>query len=343
VSFVGRKPAFLRIFACLGWIAIGPACGPVDPESELGTAQSAIYGGERDSSSNDAVVALRIGDTTTYRLCTGALIAPNVVLTARHCTSIPATETIGCNAAGQSTNGNQFLADNAPGDIHVYAGVSPLMTASPRANGKQVFRPTTSALCNSDIALVVLDKAIDGIAPLRVRLSGGVAVGEVIRSIGYGENDTNYTSGVRYIQDNVPVMAFGAGVMKNGTVLGSGELEIGRATCQGDSGGPGISAATGAVVGVASRGVGCAQNYGHVYMRTAAMRDLFVQAFSVAGGEPLEEITDTPESTPPGTSGPVTMRRGGCSARIVPGLPFDDAVIGLGVALCALGVRRRKK
>lgn len=324
---------------------MGPGCGPVDPE--LATAQAAIYGGEKSDSSDDAVVALRVGDPTNYRLCTGALVAPNVVLTARHCTSIPATETIGCNAAGQSTNGNQFLGDNAPGDIHVFTGVTPTMSGTPRANGRQVFRPTTSALCNSDIALVVLDRDIDGITPLRVRLSGGVAVGEVIRSIGYGENDTNYTSGVRYKQDSVPVLALGAGVMKDGTVLGSGELEVGRATCQGDSGGPGISRDTGAIVGIASRGVSCSQNYGHVYMRTAMMRDLFAQAFAVAGGEPLEEIGGPETSTPTGVSDPhgsssSSSHHGGCSARIAPDVPSDDAVVALGFALCALGLRRRK-
>jgi hypothetical protein len=333
----------LRAAACIGWIAIAPACGPVDPDLE--TSQSAIYGGLKDDGSDDAVVALRVGDASNYRLCTGALIAPNVVLTARHCTSIPATETIGCNAAGQSTNGVQFLADNAPSDIHVYVGVSPIMTATPRANGSRVFRPTSSALCNTDIALVVLDQKIDGITPLRVRLSGGVAVGEIIRSVGYGENDQNYTSGVRYKRDDVAVMALGAGVMKDGTVLGSGELEIGRATCQGDSGGPGISAQTGAIIGVASRGVSCTMEYGHVYMRAAAMRALFDDAFAVAGGAPLEEVGGPVSSNPndpPSTSTP-SAHHAGCSARITPDLPSDDAVVALGMALCALGVRRRNK
>jgi hypothetical protein len=347
---VDGKAGFLRILhasAGLGWIAMASAvgaCGPSDPA--FGTAESAIYGGTRDDASNDAVVALRVGDAQNYRLCTGALIAPNVVVTARHCTSIAATETIGCNAEGQSTNGNHFLGDVAPADIHVFAGVTPIMTGTPRANGRQVFRPDSIALCNSDIALVVLDRTIDGISPRRVRLSGGVAVGETILSVGYGENDQSYTSGVRHVKDAL-VLAIGAGVMKDGTVLGSGEFEIGRATCQGDSGGPGISAQTGAIVGIASRGVGCSQDYGHVYMRTAAMRTLFDKAFAFAGGSAIEEEGGPSppndagaQPTPNGYKPPIAR---GCSARIAPDLPSDDSVIAVGSILLLLGVRRRSR
>src|SRR5687767_3777249 len=54
-----------------------------------GSTSSALYAGviDNDANATSSVVALRVGDGSPFELCTGALIAPNVVLTARHCVS----------------------------------------------------------------------------------------------------------------------------------------------------------------------------------------------------------------------------------------------------------------
>lgn len=325
--------ALLRAVCAAIWIAGASGCGSADgPTMSSG---SAIYAGARDDG-DDAVVALRIGDGSTYRLCTGALIAPNVVLTARHCTSVSAVETIGCTASGQSTNGDQFAGDVSPSSIHVYVGSAPMMaSAAPAATGDRVFRPSSNALCNTDIALVVLNKNISGVRPLAVRLSSGVRAGDTVRSVGYGENDASYTSGVRFSKPDVGVLAVGAGVQKDGTVLGEAEFEVGRATCQGDSGGPAISMKTGAIVGVASRGVSCSLDYGHIYDQPAAFTSLFDEAFMYAGGGPIEEARDP--SAPGAPIGENVAAAHGCDASS--GSPRGDAL----VVLLALGLIARRR
>src|SRR6202453_4451496 len=71
------------------WIVVAPllACGaPAGPESTV-TTSAPIYGGveDNDASQNPAVVAVEVdnGGTTSFALCSRALLAPNVVLPAR--------------------------------------------------------------------------------------------------------------------------------------------------------------------------------------------------------------------------------------------------------------------
>src|SRR5271166_4708332 len=84
----GRRP-----WIVLPWVTTAPlarlllaACrtapaGPGENEPTASTS-SAIYGGVEDTGSaqNDAVVAIKVGDGQQFELCTGTLIAPNVVL-----------------------------------------------------------------------------------------------------------------------------------------------------------------------------------------------------------------------------------------------------------------------
>jgi Trypsin len=87
---------FIGAFAIVG-------CGDAGPHAEETHATAeAIYGGlpDNDARQNQAVVSLKIGDATTFELCSAALIAPNVVLTARHCVSTNLTQSIACDSNG---------------------------------------------------------------------------------------------------------------------------------------------------------------------------------------------------------------------------------------------------
>ena len=83
------------------------ACGGEDP-AQAGAAEQDddIFGGVKDddSTSKSAVVALRIKRANNYELCSGALIAPNVVLTARHCVARILTDTVSCTDCGRTWN-----------------------------------------------------------------------------------------------------------------------------------------------------------------------------------------------------------------------------------------------
>jgi hypothetical protein len=291
------------------WIVLAPvaalsiACGGGDASSAppdgvgqsepVAASSQAIYGGTRDNDAeaSAAVVALRVDATTTsFELCSGALIAPNVVLTARHCVSKNITSAIACDETGASNNGAHFGDDDAPSSIHVFTGASPdLQNGAPAANGKRIFHPASTVLCNVDIALIVLDRSVTGITPLKVRLSGGVAPRETLRSVGYGENDAALPLGTRLRRAGVVIEAVGAAVSSHGTPLASREFEVGESICQGDSGGPALSERSGAVIGVVSRGGDCGLGYGHVYTQTGGFDALFRDAFAVAGGAPVDE------------------------------------------------------
>jgi V8-like Glu-specific endopeptidase len=274
-------------------------------EEHLGSASAAIYGGvaDDDKTGSPGVVAVRIDGFGSFELCSGALIAPNVVLTALHCLTAPLTSKVVCDEKGASGNGSQVGADFTASTIHVFTGAKPdLVNGTPAANGKQIIHPQTSILCNADIALIVLDTKIKSVAPLAVRLAAVTPVGENVRTVGYGENDKGLPIGTRLRKEHVPVLGVGEGVSDSGTALASHELELGLSICQGDSGGPAISESTGAVIGVVSRGGSCNADKGHIYTQTNGFASLIARAFSVAGGAPIAE-TGAPSAASSGQRG----------------------------------------
>jgi MYXO-CTERM domain-containing protein len=324
-----RKPAELHRFApnggkrpwiVLPWVVAAPllaACGtaPAGPGEATASTSSAIYGGVEDtgSSQNDAVVAIKVGDGQQFELCTGSLIAPNVVLTARHCVSVVNNDAISCDQNGNSLDdGPDLGADEPVASIHVFSGANPNLLGTPDANASQIFHGPSATICNTDVALVVLDKSITVAPPLRVRMSSPVLESESVRAVGYGANDQNLPIGTRFRRDNVSVLAIGSTVSASMTPLGSNEFEATEAMCNGDSGGPAIDEKTGAVVGIVSRGgIDCTQQTGHVYTSLSGFQSLFQQAFAVAGGAPVDE--NAPPSTDAGagpdggsTTGPGT-------------------------------------
>ena len=291
-SFASVRRAPWIAFPWVGFAPLLVACGGADPGAPEATASTAqaIYGGvqDNDTSQNGAVVAIEIGDGTTFTLCTGSLISPSVVLTARHCISnltTTAAAQIACDDNGNSTNGADFADDQPVASIHVFAGPSIYQGETPSANAKSLYHPAGTTLCNGDVALIVLDKAITTVTPLHVRLSGPVKTDELVRSVGFGQNDQNLPIGTRFRKDGVSVLAVGSVVSPSQTPLGNNEFEVGESTCQGDSGGPAIDETTGAVVGVVSRAQSdCTLAYGHVYSSLSGVLPVFQQAFADAGG-----------------------------------------------------------
>jgi V8-like Glu-specific endopeptidase len=350
----------LRLRQVVAWIAapwIGMAplagCGQGPGGSEpTGTTASAIYGGveDDDAEQNGAVVALEIGSDTSFTLCSGSLIAPNVVLTARHCVSTltaAAMADVSCADDGGSTNGADFGADQPLDSIRVYAGPSIYQGETPSATASALYHPTGTTLCNGDIALVVLTTSITGVTPLAVRVAAPVTVGESVRVVGFGENDDDVSIGVRFRKDDLAVLAVGPTVSASSTALGSSELELGESICEGDSGGPALDETTGAVVGVASRGgTDCTQSYGHVFTSLEAFVPLFQQAFAAAGGSWTAEgskPTGAPEAgvgTDPGSGAEAGST--GSSSGGAEGVHYGDGVnlrSGAGPG-CAMGDTR---
>lgn len=315
-----------------------------------GSVDPTIFGGaiDDDDAAIPGVVALRVGQSGAYELCSGALLADNLVLTARHCVTKNATTSVSCDENGASANGKHVLGEEEPANIAVYVGASPSFGEKPHARAKAVISPKSEYLCNSDIALIVLDKSLTGVEPLAVRLGANVSPGETFRAVGYGMNDNSSPLGTRYRKEGVNVLAKGAAVSASKTPLGMHEFEVSKSICQGDSGGPAISEQTGAVIGVVSRGGECDDNFGHIYTTTSGFEDLFTQAFELANAKPVSEgETPVPVRTKSvsgdaPTAEPSEKAAAGCSA--APSGSHGSSGTALGLALAAgLVIRARRR
>lgn len=272
-----------------------------------------VIGGMRDEErARDNVVAVRIGKGDKFGLCSGSLITPNLVLTALHCVANGTSPTVACDSQGKSHNGNHVGAVYETSQLSVFLGTAPNLTGEPRARARSIVVPESKILCNTDIALIVLDKSITEVTPLPVRFTEVPKEGEIVRSIGYGINDFDQKAGVRYVKDGVHVLGRGPGVTEYFTPLGSKEFEVGKSICQGDSGGPAISESTGAIVGVVSRGGDCHENYGHIYTATTGFDELFKRAFKLAGSAADDERKAQREVSA-GGSGCSCTKSNGCS------------------------------
>jgi hypothetical protein len=359
----------------LGLASCGAPTSGAEPS--VGSTTQAIYGGTIDegATANPAVVAIKVGDTADFLLCSGILVGYNVVLTAWHCVAQDVASNVSCNDEGVPLGpADQLGADVAVATVHIFTGTSPNFLVTPDANATAFVHPQGDVLCNDDVSLIVLDQNITGIAPLRVRIVAPTTAGEMMRAVGYGQNDQGLPIGTRMHKDDLPVLAVGMEVSSYGTPLGSYELELGEAMCSGDSGGPVISESTGAAVGTVSRGGACTDPSGHVYEEMSGFASLFTQAFAMAGGSYAEEAqpalpalpapagvdagapegdgaspTPTPApSSPTPDQGPVNLQGGAgssCAAAPAPGGSQGVWDGGWGLALAALAAMRvvRKK
>jgi MYXO-CTERM domain-containing protein len=280
----------------------GAACG--DGANNTDSSGDTIYAGQidDDGNGNPSVVSIKIGTSPSFELCTGALIAPNLVLTARHCMSKVLKDSISCDAAGESGNGDQVGDDDDLAIIQIFSGAHPVFLNKPVAKASQLVHPAGAILCNQDIALIVLDTAVPNVPTLKVRVARGVDADEVVRAVGFGQNDQSVPIGTRLRKDGLHVLAVGEGMSKSQTPLGSHEFELGKSICQGDSGGPAISEKTGAVVGVVSRGGDCSDDFGHIYTMTGAFQPLLAQAFDAAGAD-LSAASEDPSAVGAGGTG----------------------------------------
>lgn len=329
---------------------------PVEATVVTGTSDAKIFGGAKDDDEEAAagVVALRVGLGNTFELCTGALIAPNVVLTARHCVTKNATTSVSCDENGQSANGVHVTEDEDASSIGIYAGTSPSFAKPPLSVARAILAPSGPYLCDSDIALVVLTTPIKNITPMTVRMHQPARTGEHVRAIGYGQNDQSSPIGTRFRKAGVEVLAQGQGISPSKTPLGPHEFEVGKSICQGDSGGPAISEDTGAIIGVVSRGSGCDDEFGHIYTTTSGFDTLFADAFALAGGAPSVEPGDV------ATNGPSTRSKSSglstaadddtsastasCSAgsRGLAGGASSAGIVGIAAVVAAVVARRRR-
>lgn len=242
---------------------------------------------EEEASSGVVAIATSMTDSPSHiTLCSGALVAPNLVLTARHCVSRAVTATPSCDARGRSHNGDHLAEDVDPASIAIYTGshVRPDVD-TPVARAVRTLHPTGQVLCDADVAFLVLDRPVANSAVLQMRLHAPVETGDIVVPVGFGGGPLNIV-GHKVARSKSTVLATGpSSNAATGAVLGPREFEVDRATCRGDSGGPAIDVSSGEIVGVVSRGGSCSANGNHVYTRVDAYSRLASAAFAAAERE----------------------------------------------------------
>jgi hypothetical protein len=265
------------VLAAVTVATFAPACAsndgaPIPAAADVNADQVEIVRGVPDQGRNPAVVAIDIGE---IGLCTGALIAPRVVLTARHCVS-KTSEQVACPAEAR-----QILGDRAPSSLTILVG-DDVATAVRAAQGADVVAPAGDTLCGADIALIVLDRPIRGIAPLNVHQEG-VAKGAHVSAVGFGRRGDGDAAGTKLLRQHVRVLD-----------TSDSEFLVGEATCQGDSGGPALDEGSGEIVGVVSRGgPACDGSDAHnIYTRTDVFHHLIDEAFSRVALIPTYDADD---------------------------------------------------
>lgn len=250
---------------------------------------------EHEASSGVVAIATTLADSPSHiTLCSGALVAPNLVLTARHCVSRAVTATPSCDARGRSHNGDHLAEDVDPAAIAIYTGthVRPDVDA-PVARAVRTLHPTGQVLCDSDVAFLVLDRPVVNSSVLSMRLHAPVETGDVVVPVGFGGGPLNIV-GHKVARSKSTVLATGPSAnAATGAVLGPREFEVDRATCRGDSGGPAVDVMTGEIVGVVSRGGSCSAHGNHVYTRVDAYSRLANAAFQAADRESKVASRDT--------------------------------------------------
>jgi hypothetical protein len=322
-----RRIAF-TVFA-LASLALGAsACASGSPESVrgegVGQSKSAVINGVLDKPAkyNSVLLIETLLDASTGEAagCTGTLISPHVLITARHCVS----------TLNESTG--VFGADWKPENMNVWYGPEPRGT--PDLYVARIVHPAGTTIDNNDFAMLVLKSAAT--APFSpIRLAAPPKTGEKTAVAGYGlttmDTGTPTSLHSRYRRENISILAVGPQPMY---YLGSKEIIMGESICQGDSGGPVFDETTSALLAVTSRGgngtmptasapyAGCTGSRAYnIFTRVDGFTDLIKKTVAEVGEEVWEEGTPmpTPPSMPmpdPGALGAVCAAAADCGSKL---------------------------
>jgi hypothetical protein len=301
--------------------------GCADPAGTERTAatRAAVVGGEPSPSGGreDAVVMLRTLLDNAELVCSASVVAPNLVVTARHCVSHFVTGEFRCTVQGEleseDPNAGKLGIQVEPGSIEVYDGHTP--RTDPIAHGKQVLSTLSETICVNDLAFVVLDQDV-ALPILPLRLNGRARLGEAVTLVGYGFDDAMADGDFLDVKTqgrthNANLVISDVGPVSNADVTSAPPRTIvikGPAGCIGDSGGPLLARETGAVLGVDSLldGESCgAFDARNLFTHVPDFTQLTDDAFAASGHRPTPEPAETEPPADGGRGGAPSDETGG--------------------------------
>ncbi|MBX3260317.1 MAG: S1 family peptidase [Labilithrix sp.] len=283
-------------------------------DERVSTASSAVIKGKASDASQDAVVLLIHYDPTSggFGQCTGTLLAPRLVLTARHCVG-DTDAYAACTSDGEPIVAGAIRKNHKANTMYVFTGRERpdfgRGQVTPAGRGKRILDAGGKNLCNQDIALVVLEKDVEDAQIAPVRLDADVEVGELITAVGWGVTEKTPQPDRRQQRKNVAITKVGPDDGRGN--VPPNEFEVGESICSGDSGGPAFAQETNAVVGVVSRG-GNAQvgqdnrdpaaaciDGRNLYTKIAPFKDMLLKGYELAEAEPWIEGGPDPRKLKP--------------------------------------------
>ncbi|MCB9555260.1 MAG: S1 family peptidase [Deltaproteobacteria bacterium] len=241
-----KKSSFAYILALGGLVAC-------QGEPRSSSSQS-IIGGQTDPTL-DAVVLVGHREGQGM-MCSGTLVTPDVVLTARHCVAVSPGQGPKCPIDGEGTTLDTlhaaerilvYAADSLEDPTGHYLKVAEILSLP---NG------ATRPICGADVVALVLAQpaTIAAVAPL---LDPAVAMGDAITVVGFGESSPldDKTSGTRKrsVAKVIHVGKRAANIFAGVMSMADDDFALDQGPCGGDSGGPALNA-LGRLVGVMSRG-----------------------------------------------------------------------------------------
>lgn len=260
----------LQLFAC------GAETDPPPTTPSWSADFAPLLSGVVDRGRDPSVVAL-ISDGSE---CSGILVAPDIVLTSRHCL---AADPNPCAPTKRD-----------PTRIDVWTGED-LAHGDRVAHGWKIEFPDG---CEADAGMLMLDRDIPGIHTSSLR-GHGPSMGEHLRAMGFGHHDGPL---FRMLRDHAVVPS-----------ITPGTFVLDEAPCMGPGGHVAVDETTGEIVGVSTNLAPCGEGDRPIYVRTDAMLG-FLRAVLERSGEgarvlkaeakdagvpDASSIRKLPKSTPP--------------------------------------------